>query len=44
MTVLLGKIMAQVLSILAISAKAMNEGRISESIHCIYTFSWLTMD
>jgi uncharacterized protein YerC len=38
MTVLLGKIMAQVLSILAISAKAMNEGRISETIPLTYIF------
>jgi hypothetical protein len=33
---LLGKIMAQVLSILAVSTKEMNESRISEQIHSIY--------
>jgi hypothetical protein len=36
MTELLGKIMAQVLSILALSTKTMKERRISESIHLIY--------
>ncbi|KAI0253332.1 hypothetical protein BJV78DRAFT_1152997 [Lactifluus subvellereus] len=38
---LLGKIMAQVLSILALSTKEMNQSRISEPIHSIYDF-WLT--
>jgi hypothetical protein len=38
MTELLGKIMAQVLSVLALSTKAMNESRISESINSIYPF------
>ena len=33
---LLGKIMAQILSILAISTKEMKESRISECIHSIY--------
>lgn len=36
MTELLGKIMAQVLSILALSTKAMKERRISESTYLIY--------
>ena len=38
MTELLGKIMAQVLSILALATKEMNERRISEPIHRIYIF------
>jgi hypothetical protein len=39
---LLGKIMAQLLLILALSTKAMTEGRISESIRSLF-FSWLTV-
>jgi hypothetical protein len=38
MTELLGKIMAQVLSILALSTKTMKERQISESIHSVYLF------
>jgi len=38
MTELLGKIMAQVLSILALSTKTMKERQISESIHSVYPF------
>ena len=38
-TELLGKIMAQVLSILALSTKTMKERQISESIHSVYPFS-----
>jgi hypothetical protein len=39
MVVLLGKIMAQVLSVLALSTKAMEERRISELIHQMYLLS-----
>ena len=38
MTLLLGKIMAQVLSVLALSTKEMKERRISESICSIFSF------
>jgi len=38
MTELLGKIMAQVLSILALSIKAMKERRISEHLRFIYIY------
>ena len=38
MTELLAKIMAQILSILALSTKTMKEGRISWSIQSIYSF------
>jgi hypothetical protein len=38
MTLLLGKIMAQVLSVLALSTKEMKEKRISESIRSIFHF------
>ncbi len=38
MTELLGKVMAQVLHILACSTKTMKEGRISESIRLAYAF------
>jgi hypothetical protein len=38
MTALLGKIMAQVLLVLALATKAMKEGRISEPVHRIYIF------
>jgi hypothetical protein len=44
MTELLAKIMAQILSILALSTKAIKEKRISRSFHLIRdTLSWLTM-
>ena len=36
---LLGKIMAQVITILALSTKEMKEGQISESIHRIYLYT-----
>ena len=38
MTELLAKIMAQILSILALSTKTMNERQISESIRSTYSF------
>jgi len=38
MTALLGKIMAQVLLVLALATKAMKERRISEPVHRIYIF------
>ena len=38
LTELLGKVMAQLLSILALSTKAMSDGRISESICLHYIF------
>jgi len=38
MTELLAKIMAQILSILALSTKTMKEGRISQSIGFIHSF------
>jgi hypothetical protein len=38
MTALLGKIMAQVLLVLALATKAMKERRISEPVHWIYIF------
>jgi hypothetical protein len=38
MTLLLGKIMAQVLSVLALSTKEMKERRISESICLVFSF------
>ena len=41
-TELLGKIMAQLLSILALSTKAMTDGRISELVRSL-GFSWLTV-
>jgi hypothetical protein len=42
LTELLGKIMAQLLSILALSTKAMTDGKISELIEPL-CFPWLTM-
>ena len=41
LTELLGMIMAQILSVLALSTKEMTERRISESIYLL-CFSWLT--
>ena len=41
-TELLGKIMAQLLRVLALSTKAMTDKRISELIRSLY-FSWLTV-
>jgi len=38
MTLLLGKIMAQVLSVLALSTKEMKQRRISGSIRCVFSF------
>jgi hypothetical protein len=44
MTELLAKIMAQILSILALSTREMKERRISQSFCSIrYTLSWLIM-
>ena len=40
---LLGKIMAQLLSILALSTKAMMDRRISELIGSLYNFLWPTV-
>ena len=40
---LLGKIMAQLLSILALSSKAMADRRISELIGSLYIFLWPTV-
>ena len=42
LTELLGKVMAQILSILALSTKAMSDRRISESIR-LQCFPWLTV-